>query len=231
MRAVSAGMMAAILARSSTALATPTAEELFNEGQAAYDHRDYARAIERWHVAYQRSREPGLLYNIAQAYRLANDCPHALSTYRTFIEVDPTSDRRILANALVRELEGTCGSPHVVEDADPVEDGSRRKFAGLVLGGSGAALLVAGLVVGVHASTLGDEVTEACAARCDWATQKGEDAAGRRDAAIGYALDLVGVAAIAGGAILYYLGDRAHTVVLTPRGREGGAVITWSHTW
>ncbi len=228
--------VAAIVALSSTALAGPTAEDLFNEGQAEYDRRNYALAVDRWQEAYRVVKEPGLLFNIAQAYRLANDCENALSTYNRFIAEDPASERRKDADAFVRELELRCpSSTHVVEEPTrPVGDarsGQSLMIAGGVVAGSGVVLLVTGLVLGKHASTLGDEVTTACSASCDWTTQKDKDAAGQRNAAIGYALDAIGVAAIAGGAIMYYLGDRKHTVSVSPRLREGGASISWSGAW
>jgi hypothetical protein len=168
--------------------------------------------------------------------RLVNDCENALSTYKRFIATDPMSERRQLADDFVRELEGECGTqlPHIVEDPHPFENtrsGQNLKLAGFVIGGSGAALLVSGLVLGKHASTLSDEVTSACSMSCDWATNKDKDAAGRRDAAIGYALDAVGVAAIAGGAIVYYFGDRKHALTVAPRPGEGGAVVVWIGSW
>jgi hypothetical protein len=54
------------------------------------------------------SRLPGLLFNIAQAYRLRahpGDCTIALERYRKFIELDPKSARRAAAEGLIRELE------------------------------------------------------------------------------------------------------------------------------
>jgi hypothetical protein len=101
---------------SSAFAAPPTAEDLFAEGQRAYDRHDYALAIERWQESYRLSKEPGLLYNVAQAYRLAGDCEHALSTYRLFVTADPASDQRSLADDFIAELEPKCGRPHLVEN-------------------------------------------------------------------------------------------------------------------
>ena len=228
-------VVAAIVVLKSSVRAAPPAEELFNAGQEAYDHHDYALAIDRWQESYRLSKEPALLFNIAQAYRLANDCENALSTYKRFIATDPMSEKRQLADDFVRDLEGKCGPPpHVVEDPHPVENtrsGQNLKLAGFVIGGSGVALLVGGLLLGKHASTMSDEVTSTCSVSCDWAMEKDKDTAGRRDGAIGYALDAVGVAAIAGGAIVYYLGDHKHAVTVSPRPREGGAVVVWNGSW
>ena len=227
-------IIGAIAALETTALAAPTAENLYNEGQAAYDHADYPTAIARWQTAYQLSGESGLLFNLAQARRLSGDCAGALSTYKRFVAIDPTADQHQLALDLARELEPSCGA-RPVEQPLPAQvnarPGQTLRIAGLVAGGAGVVSIGVGLLLGHHAQALGAEVTTACAVSCDWTVQKSKDAAGRRDASIGYALDVVGVAAIAGGAVMYYLGDRESPVTVAPRGREGGAVISWSGSW
>lgn len=219
----------------SASQADPTAEMLYSEGQAAYDRADYVLAIDRWQESYRLSQEPALLYNVAQAYRMAGDCTHALSSYRQFVAADPLSERRPLADDFVRELEGRCGHPTpVVQDPRHVESpdsGRSLKIAGLVTGGAGAALVITGLLMGRRASTLGDEVSRACAESCDWTEQRSKDAAGRRAALIGYSLDAVGVAAIAGGALMYYFGDRRAAISIAPRPHEGGAIVTWRGSW
>jgi hypothetical protein len=251
-----------IVVLGTSAVASPTAEDLYAEGQAAYDRADYATAIDRWRESYEISGQSGLLFNLAQALRLSGDCPDALATYRKFLatDADLTSEQHRLAEDLARELDVACDEPptptptiHVppieppatiserasnpgltaavsLDDRDHrTRPGRALRVAGLATGATGVALLVTGLVVGRHARSLGDEVTRACASGCDWATQKSKDAAGRRDAVIGYALDTVGVAAIAGGAIMYYVGIRRVAVV--PRPNEDGAVVSWSGSW
>lgn len=249
--------LAALAALEMTAAADPTAEDHFNAGQQAYDRGDFSAAIGEWQAAYQLSGEIGLLFNLAQAYRLNGDCTSALSTYKKFVtgnSTDPTSEQHKLALDLARELEPKCGvrpAPIVeqyaliVERVVPItvsiidqsnEHGRERsgralKVAGLVTGGAGIASIAIGLGLGHHAQVLADEVTSACAVSCNWAVQKSKDADGRRDAAIGRALDVAGVAGIAGGAVLYYLGVRQGTITVSPRSREGGAVVSWSGSW
>lgn len=255
-------VVAAIAALGASARAAPSAEDLYAEGQAAYDRADYPTAIERWRASFEISGETGLLFNLAQAQRLSGDCPDALSTYRKFLaaDADLTSEQHRLAEDLARELDSSCDEPPPISSA-PVEpptaaaipdraadhdliaavplsarddrtprSGRSRRITGLAIAGTGAALLVTGLIVGHHARALGDEVTRACASGCDWTTQRSKDAAGRRDAVIGHALDAVGVAAIAGGAILYYVGVR-EDVVVEPRAHGAGIVVSWSGSW
>lgn len=220
----------------SLASAQLSAEELYVQGQAAYDDKDYRAAVDLWERSYKLSGQALLLFNVAQAHRLAGDCARALEVYRQFITVDPSSEQRPLADELVRELEPRCGQPTFVNEVPrPMEvkntGSGRLRVAGLVTGGAGAALVTAGLLFGRRASTLGDEVSDACSRGCDWTTQRSKDAAGRRAAVIGYSLDALGIAAIAAGAVTYYLGTRESAVAVAPRSREGGAVVTWSGRW
>src|SRR5580765_7736111 len=104
-----------------TAHADP-AETLYNDGQAAYDHGDYTTAIAKWQVAYDMSREAGLLFNLAQAKRLAGDCVGALETYKLFTTLDPASEQRALTDELVKELRCTpTPKPIVVPRPTPVD--------------------------------------------------------------------------------------------------------------
>ena len=245
---ISALVLIMLAALKTVALAdpTPTPEDLYAEGQTAYDRADYPNAIAKWRASYELSNAPGLLFNLAQAYRLSGDCVNALSTYKRFITIDPTADQRVLAEDLVRELEPKCGErpTPIVERTTPIpvvdrpsvvhereRPGRRLKATGLATSGTGLALLASGLLLGHHASALGDQVTTACASGCYWDQQKDKDATGRRDATIGYMIDGLGVAAIVGGAVLYYLGDHASGIAVSPRPREGGAVVTWSGSW
>ncbi|HEY4175819.1 MAG TPA: hypothetical protein VGM90_03270 [Kofleriaceae bacterium] len=216
--------------------AAPTAETLYSEGQAAYERTDYAIAIERWQESYRLSKQPALLYNVAQAYRMAGDCVHALSSYRQFTAADPRSERRPLADEFARELEAQCGQSSL-EVAEPrglgndSHSASRLKVAGFATAGAGAAFVITGLLIGRHASTLGDEVTRACAQSCDWAEQGSKDSTGRHYATVGYTLDALGVTAIAAGAVMYYVGDRRTALSILPRSNEAGASVTWSGSW
>jgi hypothetical protein len=248
----------AMLGVAARADAQPSAESLYAEGQAAYDKADYTTAIAKWQASYQTSGENDLLFNLAQAMRLSGDCTRALATYQKFVaaDPDPTSERHKLALDLARELEPACrarvprGDPPISPPTGPqpsvggglnlvgglndhksegVRPGRTLRIAGLATSGVGASMLVTGLIFGRHAQTIGSEVTDACTTSCDWTVQKSKDAAGRRDATIGYALDAVGVAAIASGAVMYYLGSRS-TVAVVPR-PEGGVVASWRGSW
>ncbi len=227
---------AIVAALDASAMAAPTPEELYADGQAAYDRADYATAITDWQASYKLSGASGLLFNIAQAYRLKGECKPALFTYKRFLALEPTAEQRALADDFVRELEPTCGAtiqPPVL-DRPVAAPGRTMKLAGIATAGAGVAVLAIGLGLGHHASTLGNDVTTACAVSCNWALETDRDAAGHRDAALGWTFDALGALALAGGAALYYLGDRTDEIHVTPvtvRSHDSGAVVSWSRSW
>ena len=243
-------LIVAIAALETVAFAQPSAEDLHAEGQAAYDRADYEAAVAKWQASYDLSKESALLFNLAQAKRLAGDCLGALATYRRFVaasDADPASEQHQLAEDLALELEGQCSEstavslPKAVDlpdvtprpnDREPDRERSGRtwKVAGLVTGGVGVATIAVGLGLGHHGATIGDEITVACRVSCDWAALEDKDARGRREVAIGKVLDVVGAAAIAGGVVFYYLGARQATLAVTPA-PGGGGVVSWRGTW
>lgn len=252
-----------------TASAQSSAEDLYAQGQTAYDARDYATAVAKWQKAYDVSRETALLFNLAQAMRLGGECSRALVTYRRFVtdDADRSSEQHKLAEDFVRELETTCATPKAVLTPQPALDtpqetraggsvvveerGGQRaegsssrhhwKTAGIVAGGTGIAVLGIGLGLGFRGTAIGDEITSACRTSCDWDALKDKDTRGRRYVQIGRVLDVAGVAAIAGGAIFYYLGSRQSSsgslgarkdaISVAPTPARNGAVVTWSGAW
>lgn len=233
-----------------------TAEDLYAQGKVAYDHGDWTTAIERWRASYQLSGEVGLLFNLAQAERQSGDCQGAIAAYRRYLaaDADEASEQHKLAEDLARELESKCSAAAPPKTApatdlrprsggqlnsagglndpeDRADRGRTLKIAGIATAGSGIALVTTGLIYGHRAQSIGADVTNACSVSCDWAAWKDKDAEGRRDATIGRVLDGVGIAGIVGGAVLYYVGVRRSTVTVSPRGGDGGAVVSWSGSW
>lgn len=222
----------ALVALASIAVADPSPEavRLYQEGQAAFDAGRYGAAIAAWERSYATSRAPGLLFNLAQARRLRDapsDCERAMTEYRQYAELAPPSPQTKLA----AEYLGV-GCPRAPTAPAPGDRGRSLRVAGEITAGGGVALLAAGIYLGHRASSLGDEVTEACASGCSWADERSADSAGRRDATIGRALDAIGGAAIVAGAALYYLGAREEHVGVAVSDSSSRAIsVTWSGTW
>lgn len=226
------------LCASASAQPVPAAETLYAEGQAAYDRGDFATAVARWQASYKASGEPGLLFILGQALRQNGQCKEALFTYRRFLALDATDEHRPLAEEFIREL-GPCDAPTpspkpAQPPSAPVDTPHVERIAGIATGGAGAVLLVTGIAFGVHASSLGGEA-KACTPTtpCNGTTYAAIDSSGHHDATVGRVLDVFGIAALAGGAALYYLGSRAPEVMVAPvvAPHDAGAVLTWRHAW
>jgi len=85
--------------------AEPGAAELYRRGREAYDRQDYAEAAELFTRCHARSGDPSLLFNIAQAERLAGDCAAAADHYRRFLAEVPDAPNRADAEAKLADME------------------------------------------------------------------------------------------------------------------------------
>src|SRR4051812_14843514 len=86
------------------------ARELFTQGQLHYSLGEYDEAIVQFRRAYELTAAPGLLFNIAQAHRLAGQCKRAIDVYRHFIRLAPESEYRAEADMHVASLVLRCGA-------------------------------------------------------------------------------------------------------------------------
>ena len=77
----------------------PRAKALVVRGRAAHDAGDYRAAIIAFKEAYEIAPSAGLLFNLAQSYRLAGNCVDAASMYRRYLDAQPGTDGRTLALA------------------------------------------------------------------------------------------------------------------------------------
>jgi len=218
---------------------SPEAARAYRDGQAAFDRQSYDAAIEAWQRSYELSHAPGLLYNLGQAYRLraaAGDCTRARSAYESFVDLTGPSPQGTLANGYLAQL-GPCASSATATvgttPATSMPVTRDRGIAMAALGAAGIGLVATGLLLGHHAATLGDEVTSACSTDCDWSAERGKDAAGRRDAALGWTFDAIGGLALVGDAVWYYLGrdHGSRTSPLEMRADAHAATISWRQRW
>lgn len=241
-----------IVVLETVAFAQPSAEDLYSQGEEAFNRHDYATAIGKWQASYDLSHEPLLLFNLAHAYRLSGDCPRALKAYKRFVAADPLAQEHALAVQLSQEMEDKCGAPtppateqqpsppntstrsafaSTTHEDRPARTGSALKISGMLLGGASVLTIATGLYLGHNAQSIGDEVTDACRVSCDWAAWKDRDAKGQRYATIGRGLVVGGAVGIAGSTVLYYLGIRQGSLTIEPSARGGGAAVSWSGSW
>ena len=226
------------------------AQRRFQAAESLYKRRDYLAAAAEYQAAYDLSGLAGLLYNVAQSYRLGGEKAEAATAYRLFLERAPDHQLAPLArghlDALERELAAERGP---IEEATPPQPatataprtdaavaaaptpptpgrGRRFKVAGLVSGGIGLVALGAALHFGLEARKASDAINENDEG---WNQSlldrydEGESAERRM-----FVLSGVGAAALAAGGVLYYLGvraDRAEVVPITPAGAGAGAAL------
>ena len=115
-----AGLALSLLLCLRTAAAAPAeaeAKRLTAEGMVAYSVGDFSTAIERYKAAYKLAQKPGLLFNIAQAYRLAGDAKQALFFYRGYLRDVPAPANQAEIEAWIAELEAKLNAPPPGPDA------------------------------------------------------------------------------------------------------------------
>jgi tetratricopeptide (TPR) repeat protein len=97
------------------------AERSFEEGNARFHEGDYQAAIPLFRRAFELSGEPALLYNIAQAHRLAGQCRPAVAAYRRFLALAGEVELRSAAQAHLEQLDSACAvaSPTVAVEVAP----------------------------------------------------------------------------------------------------------------
>lgn len=64
----------------------------FKQGQAYFQRGDYDRAITEYQAAFDLSKEPSLVFNIALCHNRAKRPEQALSAYRKYLELAPSGD-------------------------------------------------------------------------------------------------------------------------------------------
>src|SRR5262245_8903357 len=80
------------------------AKQYVTQGLAAQDAGDYDGAIALYWKAYQLAPHPVLLFNLAQAHRLAGRIDQALSLYQKYLEEDPKGPQASTAREILAEL-------------------------------------------------------------------------------------------------------------------------------
>jgi hypothetical protein len=217
------------------------ASALFDDGKRHFDIAEYTAAIASWKQAYLLSNEPLLLFNIGQAYRLAGNCAEANRFYLNYQRVVPKPANAVELDAAMAKCAGvepaTGESEAPPVDTKPVEtkpiettppppivppkpvpltrtvdEGGGLRTSGLVIGGVGAAAGAAALVFAFEASSKASTVSGQNKGT-PWSGALVDDqSAGKTDQTLSRVLGGVGIAAIAAGGTLWWLGhSRANT--------------------
>jgi tetratricopeptide (TPR) repeat protein len=84
--------LVSLLVSASLGLHAAPAAASFKQGQAYFQRGDYDRAITEYQAAFELSKEPSLVFNIALCHDRANRPEPALEAYRKYLELAPNGD-------------------------------------------------------------------------------------------------------------------------------------------
>lgn len=224
------------------------ARALAERGRALHDAGDYASAIAAFNQAYAMAPSPALLFNLAQAYRLAGNCDDAALMYQRYLATNPTPEGRALAATHLANVERcmhklglgipvqtasvTVTKPSVVlTDNAPPRRASLQKDIGLGVALGGGVALAGALYYALDANTASSDVSDAYAKGKGNGKNVGElDDRGHDSERKARILAVGGGLGVATGVVLYVLGRRAEAspVAITPT--AGGARVSmgWS---
>jgi hypothetical protein len=157
------------------------ARRLYAEGKAAYAQAHYAEAIDLFERSYRLSESPALLFNMAQAHRLAGagHCQAAVILYKSYLGAEPEAENKNEVEERIAQLGDCAGdvlpaaepsTPPVVPRTStpaPAAPAPPRPKEGaptgpVLLTGTGAALLVAGGVLYARAWDKHREAKRVC---------------------------------------------------------------------
>ena len=224
-RSVVLAVLAALLVAAGPAGAVdPNAEAkaAYQRGAALYDQGRYADAVREFNRAWDLSKRPAILYNLARAEtRLGHD-QDAIDYLRRYLDAAPHSfdapSVRAEIAALQRALDGAAAKRKAEQEAaeatqraaaaeararvlaeDAERERARRpRWAGFALGAGGVALLVGGLAAGLVAEDAARQVS-AGGAGGSTKVDKSLQRRGQTAQLAGFVCDGVGAALLAAG--------------------------------
>ena len=228
----------------------PKARALAMQGRAYHDAGDYGNAIIAFKEAYVMAPSPGLLFNLAQAYRLAGKCDDAALMYRRYIATGPSAEGKSIAEGHLATVERCTHKESLGIPQDPgtpvrieTSRASGSLFAtspqarrarlekniglGFVVGG-GVALAVA-TYYGLEARESANEVEDGYAKGAKWKDLEDIDARGERAAMLSKVFAIGGGVAVVGGVALYLLGRSSeHMAPIAVAPTKTGATVSAS---
>ncbi|HXK18243.1 MAG TPA: hypothetical protein VNG33_10600 [Polyangiaceae bacterium] len=212
--------VASLLVSASAVATEPSAEarRLYAEGKAEYAQGHYAEAVRLFERSYALSESPALLFNMAQAHRLAGPehCADAVALYKSYLQAQPDAENKKEVEERIQQL-GDCApqpasaaapaapAPAAASPAPPsaqppppkplfiAQNPSHLPTGPVLVTGTGAALLVAGGVLYSRAWSKHREAEKLCP--CYPGTYSSWEVLTN----VSYALLAVGGATLAGG--------------------------------
>ena len=226
------------------------ARELYQKGMAHYDLGDYAQAVAEFKHAYELTRAPRLLFDIAQAQRLEHRYDDALDSYVSYLRLEPDAPNRVDVAARIAELSRLLreqsAQPPPVEHAPSPPDAvaapaptrtpagppPTRRSRALIVGGAIAASAGLALVGGAIAATTvaasdGATLAELKQTNGVWTTRaQSLYDQGKQDQIAAAVLWSVGGAALVAGGVTALLGAHRTSVRVGALAGPSGASVS-----
>jgi tetratricopeptide (TPR) repeat protein len=95
------------------------AKARYEKGQTHYNLGEFDQAIVEFKAAYNLSSAPGLLFNIAQSYRLKKDYEQASYFYKTYLRLKPDAKNRADVEARIAEMEKLVADQKALAASNP----------------------------------------------------------------------------------------------------------------
>ncbi|HEX4456862.1 MAG TPA: hypothetical protein VIA18_02780 [Polyangia bacterium] len=217
----------------------PAAARLhYKEGTNAFDLGLYDKSIAEYMKAYQAVNDPALLYNLAQAHRLAGHVRDALRFYRVYLQRLPNAENRPEVEEKIGELklavdrldhaQNGLQPDHTLDGATPPATASASPPANAVVpppppappppgrnlriaGIATGAAGVGSLVVGIAFGALAESASSSLTStsHAGGFYDPGKYSSGHTDQIVEGVTLGIGAAAVATGVVLYVLGRRA----------------------
>jgi hypothetical protein len=95
------------------------AREAFTDGTTYFNLGQWERAIESWQAGYKHKPDPIFLYNIAQAYRLAENHEKAVFFYKSYLRNSPKAPNRQEVQDKIDQLQKLLDQKRAAREAAP----------------------------------------------------------------------------------------------------------------
>lgn len=117
----SALVLAAVtaFARGGSAQSPTSPQDLYRQGVAAYQVRDYATALASFQRAYVLSGRPELLMNVAMTFQAAERRREAIETFRQFLSMAPDAPNRAEVSDRIATLERELAATRAPVESPP----------------------------------------------------------------------------------------------------------------
>jgi tetratricopeptide (TPR) repeat protein len=93
-----------LLALTHAVRADESPKAIYERATAHFNLGRYQQAAEEYQKVYELHPDPVLLYNIAQAYRLAGDLDKAVFFYKSYVRLNPQASNRDEVDTRLKEL-------------------------------------------------------------------------------------------------------------------------------